>query len=167
MAIWHHKPRNLPAKYYRYIGEIAARWNMVEVHLQEVIWHVLDLDPKRGRLLTYWPGAVRKLDVFRALSQPWIKNQLLTDKLRGIASEVDRLNRERNRYVHGVFGHEAGKPKELKLFNIKKTKHKILPIAEHKSADDIKQVAEDIAVLQTDLESIVALLRRSSQKPTN
>ena len=161
MATWHHKPRNLPAKYYRYIGEITARWNMVELHLQEIVWDVLDLDLKRGRLLTYRSGAREKLNLFRALGKHWIKNQLLVDEFKKIATEIERLNGLRNDYVHGVFGHIPGEPKILKLLYIKTTENKITPRAESKTENDIKLVADDIAALQLKLETIVARLSRS------
>jgi hypothetical protein len=158
MATWHNEPRNLPARYYRYIGEIAARWNMVEYHLQEIIWYVLDLDLKRGRLLTYRAPAREKINLFRALGKHWITNQLTVRRFEKIAAEVQRLNTLRNDYVHGVFGHEPGKPRELKLYYIKTTENKILPRAERKTVDDIKKVAADIKALQIELEQIAAYL---------
>lgn len=165
MATWHHKPRNLPARYYRYIGEIAARWNMVELHLQEIIWLVLELDPKRGRLLTYGQTARAKIEMFRALGEPWIRNHLLVTNIKKLAKDVNRLNNERNRYVHGIFGHEPGKPNDLKLFYVQKAKHKILPHAERKTADDIKKVAADIEALQNELESLLSIFHRPPSKP--
>jgi hypothetical protein len=164
MAIWYHKPRNLPARYYRYIGEVATRWNMVELHLQEIVWSVLDLDLKRGRLLTYRTPAREKINLFRALGKHWIKNHLLVSEFDRIANEVDRLNALRNDYVHGVFGHEPGKPRELKLFYIKTTANKILPRTERKTVEDVKRVADEIAALQEKLETIAARLNPAIKK---
>ena len=61
MAVVLKHPQSLPATYYRYIGEVVFRWTLVEEHLQTIIWHVMALDWKQGRLLTFGSDASQKL----------------------------------------------------------------------------------------------------------
>jgi hypothetical protein len=43
-------PRNIPAGYYKPIGQILTRWGFTELYLQSILWHVWGLkDPKVAR----------------------------------------------------------------------------------------------------------------------
>ena len=139
-------PQSLPATYYGYIGEIEFRWNLVEEHMQTIIWHVMGLDWKQGRMLTFGSDASQKIDMFRGLALSWIPDPRMQRKITSIANRAETLNTRRNRVVHGVWGYRSD-PKELRLFYIANVKQRIRPKTESKNADDLKVIADDIKIL--------------------
>ena len=141
----HHQ--KLPALYYRRIGEISHQWNMVEVYLQTIVWHFLDLDYKRGRLLTYWPGARSKVQIFRALTLRWIDDPELKDEIRSIAKQADTLNDDRNKIVHGIWGYKKS-VKEQFLIHISNVRQRIVPSANLKTYEDLRGTANEIIALK-------------------
>lgn len=59
-------PRNIPAGYYKPIGQILTRWGFTELYMQSILWHVWGLkDPKVARALTWNVNAVQKSKLFK------------------------------------------------------------------------------------------------------
>lgn len=144
----HHQ--TLPALYYRRIGQISHQWNMVEVYLQLIVWHYLDLDYKQGRLLTYWPGARGKIQIFQALALHWVDEADLKVEIRAIAKQAEMLNVDRNKIVHGIWGFENDS-NELYLLHISNVKQRILPGVTRKSSEDLQSTANEIIALKNRL----------------
>lgn len=150
MAVVLKHPQSLPETYYRYIGEVVFRWTLVEEHMQTIIWHVMGLDWKQGRLLTFGSDASQKIDMFRGLALNSISKKQIQRKINSIASRADKLNTRRNRVVHGTWGYKSN-PKDLRLFYIANVKQRITPKTEKKNANDLMKIASDIGDLDARL----------------
>jgi len=151
----HHQ--TLPALYYRKIGEIAHQWNMIEVYLQTIVWHYLDLDYKQGRLLTYWPGARSKILIFQALTLRWVNEANVKVEIRSIAKKAETLNDDRNKLIHGIWGFEHD-ARDFYLLHISNIKQKVLPGVTRKSYDDLQSTANEIIALKKRLIALHKIL---------
>lgn len=150
-------PQALPAMYFRRIGEISYRWNMIELYMQTLTWHFLGLDFKKGRLLTYWPGQQAKLAAFKALPQKWVSDSETAREICQIAKNAAKLKIRRNNIVHGIWGHEPGRKDELRLFEIESVSDRILPRAKLISKNELTSQAQALERLQ---KRLVALHKR-------
>lgn len=157
-------PFDLPDGYYCRIGEIAARWSRVELLLQELVWAVMGLAPKDGRLLTAEQGAKDNFQTFKGLVRQSMPGRFPAAELEDIAGEVHRLMAQRNNIVHGVFGHAAGRPDVLELLYAQRRRDKVVMHAEPKPAGDLERVGADVAALQRALEELRARLESSTDR---
>ena len=146
MAVVLKHPQSLPPKYYRSIGEVVFRWNLVEEHMQTIIWHVMKLDWKQGRLLTFGADASQKIEMFEGLALYWIFDLRIQKEIKSVAIRADTLSRRRNRIVHGNWGYRSD-PKDLRLFYIANVKQRVIPKTEKKTPEDLKAIANDIKAL--------------------
>jgi len=146
MAIVLKHPQSLPATYYRYIGEVVFRWTLLEEHLQTIVWHVMGLDWKQGRLLTFGANADLKIEMFEGLALNSISDQAIAREIKSISNRADKLNSRRNRVVHGTWGFKS-KPREYRLFYIVNVKQRIRPDTKKMRPQDLKIIADDIKEL--------------------
>src|SRR5215510_13407539 len=66
MAFKAKHPRNIPAGYYKPIGQLIVRWGFTELYLQSIVWHIWRIrDPKAARLLTWDLNAASKVELFK------------------------------------------------------------------------------------------------------
>ena len=115
-------PRNLPAAYYKPIGQLIVRWGFTELYLQSVVWHIWRIrDPKAARLLTWDLNAVSKVELFAYLTPKWINDSNDQTELKAIAAEAERLRQLRNRIAHGLWGYKPGERKLLRLAHSQKS----------------------------------------------
>ena len=142
-------PRNIPAGYYKPIGQLIVRWGFTELYVQSIVWHVWKVrDPKAARALTWHRRAEEKLKLFRALAPRWIKERMHQDELVAIHSEANRLRRLRNRFAHGVWGYVPGRRKILWQFYLSGIERSVaVPKATCPTVDDLKQCASDLDAL--------------------
>jgi hypothetical protein len=98
-------PRNIPAAYYKPIGQLLVRWGFTELYLQSIVWHIWRIkDPKAARLLTWDLQAASKVELFKYLSPKWVTDPKDQAELKAIAEEADSLRVKRNRLAHGLWG---------------------------------------------------------------
>lgn len=151
MAFVAKHPRNLPAAYYKPIGQLIARWSYTELYLQSVIWHIWRIkDPKAARLLTWDLNAASKVELFRYLAPKWITDPSHRQELAAIAKEADRLRERRNRLAHGLWAYRPGDRKKHYLLHARR-KTRILPKAEVVVPADLKRWAADLDALNVRL----------------
>jgi hypothetical protein len=147
MAFRAKHPRNIPAGYYKPIGQLIVRWGFTELYLQSVVWHIWRIrDPKAARLLTWDLNATSKVELFRYLSPKWITDPKHQLEVRAIASEANRLRVNRNRVAHGLWGYKSGERNKVRLLQIR-NQTRILPKSENVTVQDIKQWAEQLDAL--------------------
>ena len=158
MATILNHPKTLPTMFYRRIGEISYRWNMIELYMQSITWHFLGLDFKRGRLLTYWPGHQAKLAAFKALPEKWVPDDGIANEIRRIAKLASKMRIKRNNIVHGIWGHKPNEKKTLRLFQIESASDRILPRSKIINQRDLDGQAEALGRLQ---ERLVSLHKRA------
>ena len=145
-------PQNLPAAFYKPIGQIIARWGFTELYLQSIIWHVWGLrDVKAARALTWNINAVQKAKLFKLLGERWIANAKDQKELREIYSEVERLRAKRNQLAHAVWARDPTKPADLLLFYLPDVDNHIKPKAARPTLSEIRGWASDLNTLNTRL----------------
>lgn len=125
---------------------MSFQWNLVEVHLQTFVWHFMQLDWKQGRVLTYDKESKQKIEMFRGLSEGWKFDNSTSREIRSISNRADKLNKLRNRIVHGTWGRIKGS-RERRIFYIANLKQRVLPEAHTRNVEWLAQVAEDIKYL--------------------
>jgi hypothetical protein len=144
-------PRNIPASYHKPVGQLVVRWNVTELYLQSIIWHIWRIrDPKVARLLTWDLNAVSKVELFKLLTPRWITDPTHRVELEAIANEADALRVKRNRVAHGLWGYKPGERKKLRLFQVKR-ETRVLPKAELVSVSELKKWAEELDQLNVRL----------------
>lgn len=157
MAMILEHPQDLPAMYYRRIGAIAYRWNMIELYMQTLTWHYLGLDVKKGRLLTYWPGPVTKIKAFKALPERWVDDSKIAKEITAIATKADNLRIKRNNIVHGIWGCKPKNRKDRYLFEFETGKDRIFPRVKLTPQHELDNQADRLKKLQ---KRLVALHKR-------
>jgi hypothetical protein len=146
-------PRNLPAAYYKPIGQVIVRWGYTELYLQSVVWHIWRIkDPKAARLLTWDLGAASKVELFKYLAPKWITDTHDRKGLIEIAKEAERLRQLRNKLAHGLWGYRRGERKKHYLLQIRR-QTRILPKAEVVAPTNIAKWAADLDALNVRLQS--------------
>ena len=144
-------PRNIPASYHKPVGQLVVRWNVTELYLQSVIWHIWRIkDPKVARLLTWDLNAVSKVELFKLLVPRWITDPGDQAELKAIAKETDALRTKRNRVAHGLWGYKRGEREKLRLFQVKR-ETRVLPKSELVSVSELKKWAEELDQLNVRL----------------
>ncbi len=144
-------PRNIPASYHKPVGQLVVRWNVTELYLQSIIWHIWRIkDPKVARLLTWDLNAVSKVELFKLLVPRWITDPHDQAELKAIVREADGLRTKRNRVAHGLWGYRPGEREKLRLFQIKR-ETRVLPKAELVSVSELKKWAEELDQLNVRL----------------
>jgi hypothetical protein len=147
-------PKNLPASFYKPIGQIIARWLYTELYMLSIAWHALGIkNPKTARLLTVGLNAVDKVRLFGSLSPRWITDPSHRAELEMIRKEADRLRANRNKLAHGYWGYKVGNRKQMELFYLRENEVRIMP----------KPLPIDVGVLKTwaaDLEVLNIRLKK-------
>jgi hypothetical protein len=132
-------PRNIPAAYYKPIGQIITRWGFTELYLQSIVWHIWGLkDPKAARALTWNINVVQKVKLFRFLGERWIPDAAAKIELQQIHAEVEDLRKKRNWLAHAVWGRDPARPTKLFMFYLPDIDKQILPEAKQPSLAEVK-----------------------------
>jgi hypothetical protein len=153
MAI-HIHPFDIPASYYKPIGQIVASWNLAEVIISSIIWHVLDIkDPEVGRLFTYRPSSVERLKILD-VTMRHIKDPAIKAELAKLHSEADKLRGLRNTIIHGLWGRMPNEPKTWKLFYLKDTKDTVSLKRDVMTTQKISDIATRIRTLNVKLDEL-------------
>ena len=103
MAKEHILPIELPPRYYDAIGRVAAKWSLLELRLQAIVWHYMGIDMKKGRVLTYGLNARAKVTLLQTPPLRSVTDAKAKVEVTAIANAAERLNNRRNNFVHGVW----------------------------------------------------------------
>jgi len=157
MAV-HIHPIDLPPKFYKPIGEIAAGSNLTECFMSSIIWHFHGItDPRVGRLFTYHANFVRKLRILEDTIEMCVTDETLKAKVLELHGEADALRIERNAFVHGLWGHMPDEPKKTwKRFDMQKIDKKTsLMNRAVVSLKTLKAIATRVRKLNMDFETLM------------
>ena len=151
-AVKARHPQNIPASYYKPVGQMIVRWGFTELYMQSIIWHVWKLkDAKSARALTWNLNAVEKVKLIGALSPRWISDPMDQRELKEIHAEAERLRVKRNHLAHAVWGYVPGNRKQMLMFYLRELDQRIMPKASRPSVADIKEWAADLDALNSRL----------------
>jgi hypothetical protein len=153
----HIHPPKIPAKYYKPIGQVIVGWNLTEVLMASILWHIYGIkDVKQGRVLIYWLSAANKLKVLAYSAKYFMDSSAIQKELMQLQKRASGMNVKRNLLAHGLWGHM---PKD-KLWKVFKTQESnddlVMPRYEVGSKEcDPVQIAKDILCLNVDLEKFM------------
>jgi len=155
MAV-HIHPLDLPPKYYKPIGQIAARWNLTEALIAGIIWHVHKIrSPNVGRLFTYRAGSVEKLNMFKVTLENYVSDPAIQIKMLKLHTEADRLRGRRNTFVHGLWGRMPKEHKIWKVFYLKSPAHTFQLKRDTVALPELNSLAAEIRQLNVDLKKLM------------
>jgi hypothetical protein len=149
-------PVDLPPKYYKPLGQIAAGWNLVEALVSSIIWHVHKIkSPNMGRLFTYRANSVEKLNMFKVTAENYLPNLAHKTKMLKLHKEADRLRGRRNTFVHGLWERMPKEHKIWKVFYLKSTDDTWTLLREVVALSDLTALATQIRQLNKDLKKFM------------
>jgi hypothetical protein len=150
-------PLTLPAAYYKPIGEIIFRWSLLELYVENLVWHCMNLPgPKEGRSLTSQMSASNKLDLFNALTIRWVTDPAIKAEMASLHSAARKLSDYRNDIAHGLWATKPAEPKVLRLMRIPRTPTgpKILPRSRTVGSAEISGKAKELKVIVSRLRKL-------------
>ena len=158
----HQLPTQLDPAHYEAIGRVAAKWTLLEMRLQAVIWHYLGLDLKKGRVLTYGLTSTAMLTLLQTVPLRWIPDAQDKAEVEAIAHKADGLRKRRNNYVHGVWAQEpSDKKKRMFLLFLNSGERKIIAKRQVTTVKDIIGLSDEIDALHT---RVISLLKKIGAK---
>ena len=149
----------LPAKYYARIGEITFRWATLEFQLQEIIWLVMGLDNKQGRVMTVGMDVTPLVAIFKNLTNRWIDNPTYRQEVNSIGNSIKKLKSWRNAIVHGIWCETISKPHRVDLHHLYEPHQRLMPEATHLTPSELSAIAADLGHLNARLEALRLALK--------
>lgn len=78
----HIHPLDIPALYYKPIGQIIVGWNLTEALMASIIWKIYKIkDVKQGRVLIYWLSAANKLKILAYSAKHFTTSSAIQEEL--------------------------------------------------------------------------------------
>jgi len=140
-----------PASYTRAIGEVAAEWGAFEFAVEKLIWVLLKIGPKEGRLVTTQMNIRPKLEILKGLIGRSGMDATLSKNLLVVVKRALTLSDARNRIIHGLWstpqkiGGKPKKPRKMFLYWYRgSTATRIMPVTERISPQQIRAIASEI-----------------------
>ena len=144
-------PHKLPSKYYTSIGKIVSSCAHLEHNVENLIWLLLDIKHKEGRLLTTGMQFRSKLNLLEELASHYAPNQQIADSIAELCKASSPLAGIRNDVAHGVWAHPRSNPKLLYVLRVfGKMKHRIKPERILYTAESMAEHAKAITKLAFD-----------------
>jgi hypothetical protein len=144
----------LPTAYYRQIGEITFRWATLEFQLQEIIWLVMGLGNKEGRVMTVGMDTTPLLGIFRNLTQRWVADPTDKQEINSLAKAIKKLKPWRNAITHGIWCRTVSRPYRVDLHHLYEPHQRLLPEATHTTPAEMAAMASDLAIINHRLETL-------------
>ena len=145
----------LPAALYQGIGRVAVQWSHFEIRIQALIWHLLSLDPKKGRVLTHGLSSGMKFDLLETACIRWVDDHDRPE-IEAIIKQGRRVLGDRNDVIHGLWCRDPLRSrKDVRRVCIKRGDRRIIPKGGLFSASDVNKIADDVEQIH---KRVVALL---------
>ena len=143
--------RKLPTAYSTEIGRIISRWAYVEWRLKSIVYLLLKVNPKQGRVVVPQASAVQAFHLIQQLL-PLRNIDLPPNKLKAIKKKLERTEEFRNAIAHGVWltVDETDLPvlqitRRLRLFSrVDTARAKVNPQALPLKLEILRQVVKEI-----------------------
>ena len=157
MAV-HIHPLDIPSRYYKPIGQITVYWNLTEVLVSSIIWHIHKIKaPNVGRLFTYRLNSVERLKVLK-VSIDRVSDASIRDELTGLQKEADKLRGLRNTIIHGLWGRMPKERRTWKVFYLKDTDDTIKLRREVMTVEQLSDIAARGKALNVKLKKVMTRL---------
>lgn len=141
----------LPAKYYTAIGELMAGWSHFEYGIERIIWLLLNINHREGRVLTTGMQARPKLDILRMLGQHYATDKHIKAGIEHVCKAAIPLAVARNDIAHGVWVHPQGNKRLLHVMKASgKIENRLAPLKTRYTDRNIAKYAKAIRKLAFD-----------------
>jgi hypothetical protein len=101
-------PHRLPPKHYQVMGELIEAWTHLEYNIERLIWLLLGIKHREGRILTTGMPARNKLNVLGLLGKHYSPTPEITKDIAELILRTTPLVKVRNDIAHGVWTHPPG-----------------------------------------------------------
>lgn len=146
------------------IGEVVVTWALLEDTVERGIWGLSNVNPEKGRLLTYRMGFAQKLDILKYmvhknfLNVPSRKTE--TDS---IIQDIKKVITLRNETIHAEW-QSSEKPDSTTLVTYKprEGKTRMARLSTDKTAEDIRSASREIIIVN---HKVASFLHRHGAYP--
>lgn len=101
----------LPKSYLTALGGIAVNWATLEWHIERILWALLKLGPKEGRIMTVPMSMKPKLETLKLLADRLIKDAKVKAEVLKFCDAVALISENRNKVTHGIWARLQNKPR--------------------------------------------------------
>jgi hypothetical protein len=159
-----HYQYDLPATYYRAIGEVIMRTALLETLLMDAIAVIAGIhEPKKKRVLLMSMSIKPKTGILRTLANKWLEDPLRTEFNRVCTAVLNAVN-FRNKVAHGTWGKVPG-THALRLAYIDEGKDVYLPKSSVLKSKDILDAGRQISALNHHLGQLVKQMEKAQNLP--
>jgi hypothetical protein len=161
MAKFAHPVIDLPTQYYTAIGEFLFRFSQLEYQIHEILWSVLKLDYKSGRILTIGMDGKALTSIVKNLvnAKLVIKDRSIIARINNLVKEMESYRDLRNAVAHGSWQSANGGSSGAMLHFMKNKGRRILPYADPlvndaslaSSSERIRALNEEAKTLAADI----------------
>jgi len=113
MAVMVNVITKLPKSYLIALGDIAVNWATLEWNVERIIWLLLNLGPKEGRIVTVPMSMKPKLETLTLLVERRVKNEKYRNNVIRFCKAVTLTSDSRNKVTHGVWARLPSKPRSF------------------------------------------------------
>jgi hypothetical protein len=140
----------------RPLGHIVIEFSYLEIDLGLLISRLAKSDDLFGGTLASL-GSTAKIDIARKLAAQRITSPKLLDTLKALLNRADKLNTERNKYVHGEFMPVVNQLEKYVGMVHRTVKTPTKPF-EHVQPETLERIAESIRDLANDMRTFSATM---------
>lgn len=134
------------------IGEVCVQWSFMELQLEHLIWHLSDVDPKRGRVITAKEDITPRLKRLKKLAGEKLPEKE-AQAVRDLAGKIKATKKKRHFVVHGLYGTNAKGELHALTYREDPRKGKARPI----SKTFLKELASEVRALTFHLQAMIPL----------
>ncbi|MBX3664980.1 MAG: hypothetical protein KF834_04785 [Burkholderiales bacterium] len=152
---------DLPLEIMSGIGEIAAWWGYLEFQLGVIIREAIQIDTKRGYLLTFKQPLFSLLGCLDNIAKTdyWVPDKSIRNDITKLIAGVRRYEQERNDYVHGVFGFSDNMQKAYARHLFRLAENRVNPGTEAISAESLSAISDHARGLWDDAQAVTRKLK--------
>jgi len=140
-----------PMSYCKFIGRVICLWANLEFQVERLIWVLVGIGPKEGRLLTTQMNIRPKLEILKGLVSHSAMDEQTKKRFLSIIKAINKANETRNMLAHGLWSTKQARrlrkssPRKMQLYWSRgSTEHRLLPRTMEVSPLRIKEFAEQI-----------------------
>ena len=176
----HRVQYDLPAKILEGVGRVIVRWAFAEQYAQRLIYKLLRINPKQGRVAVSEPRLEDRYEIIATLA--FLRDISLNEKaITKMKTEARRLKEARDLVGHGIWYYSKGqqswmvqttrgqKPDKKPATSRHANKRKVRPAGRPMDVPEMVDVAADIdglIGLTRSLETALKSSRGKSQPPS-
>ncbi len=137
------------------IGLISVNFGMLESGLEFFIWILISKNQRIGQIVTAQLSYKKLVDVFSSLFRELVKDNQYYDEFEDIRKRLHKAEEIRNAIIHSRWGASRQQNSSLRIKTTATSKKGIEFKHETISLEEIKNIADNIAILASDLSDLL------------